>query len=565
MPITSNQLKTLCSKILNDLKKPAPPPSRVDSAYTGATRKYSRNQVGRTGDKHNPYDEEATVYVWHEKNFANLPGWLDPNTFNVGHASMKLCRYDSLRERNLRVDYLSWGAGNISSRAQISRSLASPAGVNSENTERAIISSRVSSIESEAVRQILTMIALWEANKHTSKSRADFRGLAQELWESLSNQERKALKDKGVEPNYANIKSLKYRLQQNQKVLSLMRAKQYREYEEDYYINPRLKALAAEPYLLDQQDLGSCPIATSVMALCRVQNPGDFLAELLDAIWNGNQFRQMVIWKGGTGKRAKPGIVRERLLRRLRVIPPSVLQLKRGKLLDYFLIVGLSIFFKTHLKYAAPDKYKRLIVSQWTDTVFDTDQLFDWKNKKKIKEIEREIKQGNRSLHHWHSRSPERGDFPLNPSGVEELLTLLMPPGQYDVHKVVRPLLWDEQTDKPLIPKEQQEFFLRKVVPEAEELEARAVTVLCNVGDPMGYLMGHDLDTPIAENDINEIRQHKNTLQERKGRHWVVKKPCKSKISKCYWTWGEETNWLKMTRFKWVELTNVYVVKKIVT
>ncbi len=107
--MVSTPFKSLISEVKKIIEKSLT--KRADKTYSSPTQKFSR---GRKIDaKSLSYEEVATIYVWHEKNFAKLPKWMTGTGMATGHAAMKLSRFNPDKGKNLQLEYISWWPGRV--------------------------------------------------------------------------------------------------------------------------------------------------------------------------------------------------------------------------------------------------------------------------------------------------------------------------------------------------------------------------------------------------------------------------------------------------------------------
>lgn len=543
----------------------APPGSKLE----GATKKYQGGER-LVGQKRRHYDEEATVYVWHEKNLLNIPKKYYDVKFNVGHAAMKLSRYDERYGRNMVAEYISWGptgepgAGQDNPRAP-AKNEKTPLGQTKQAREDGVMADHLGQIAKRDMELVLAMQFLRDANDDTREERQDFKKLAATFWWSLDEAQRERLIcDYHVAPEFQNLDLLEIKAKENQKVFSGWSQQQRRMSSKDYDINPRLDALVKDPSQLGQQDIGACGFAAAIMAIAKAEGPEKLFPELIDAIWNGNKFRDLTIWnKEGTAP-AMPGTIHERLLRRLHVIPPHVLRLKKDGLLDYFLLVGLELFFKSHLK----AKHKKLLDEIYKNMPTDKDPRTGAepeivRTTTKLKDVER----GTAKIDHWDAMLTKRGDFPMNRLVMEELTRHLNTTNLWTIQRVTRPIHLEQGKPAPE-PKTVAMEIKRHagILKSLRDQEQSAASVMVGVGDPKRAYDAVAKDPSYLSD--KEIQQAMPFIMDRFVVHWVTKDP--NTVRK-YWSWGLSLSALQFQK-AWQqhfpgepntkELCNLYVLPK---
>ncbi len=99
-------LKDLEAKLIELYEKLLPKkPEKKGPVISKPTERYARGVTVKSGKDRETCDEEAIVFVWHEK------GILKPSQMRSGHAAMKLSRYNEKYDKNQLVKYVSWWPG----------------------------------------------------------------------------------------------------------------------------------------------------------------------------------------------------------------------------------------------------------------------------------------------------------------------------------------------------------------------------------------------------------------------------------------------------------------------
>ncbi len=172
------------------------------------TRKYARGNLLQPGEKHQSFDEEATVYVWHEKNV------LKPSEMNPGHAAMKLTRYNDKEKKNTVVRYISWWPGDGAS-----KKTEAQAGSRTDSTR----TDRVNEMSHDRdLNLILKLQIIRLASQKLPNGIEEFKELAEIMWGNLTTRRQIRLRtDFNCKKNFSNLAKLGTKPKANQKLLFL--------------------------------------------------------------------------------------------------------------------------------------------------------------------------------------------------------------------------------------------------------------------------------------------------------------------------------------------------------
>lgn len=350
---------------------------------------------------------------------------------------------------------------------------------------------RTGRVPNEEIQVLLRLQFLREANDDSE----EFQRLAQAVWLSLEDNVKRDLVRRGVDENFTNLDEIDVQRKSSQQVLSQAANARVPNRSGIYEINPRLEVLYREPFRLAQQT-GCCGFAAAIMACSildeRVGQKGSFLFELIDAVWHKNCFRGMTVFKGNAETLAEDGCIKARLERRLSVFPPTVLNFKSDFILDYFLSVGLLLFFKSHIKVANPELLQACL--DYSERFFDERTGLEnfTTNERKLKEAQ----SGRVPIERWPFMSLKKGDLAVPIQAIVELLKLCGLDGKYQI----------VQHDPTTVP---------------DEVKNSALCAIVGVGDHEDQRGRFGQDSP----------------KDQRVEHWVVWEPRTNK----YWTWGERT------------------------
>jgi len=547
-------LQKYLEKITYDLRRGIVMPKKELQA---PTRKYFGKQEATTGTSHPVHAEEAVIYAWHEKNLAN------PKKFSPGHAALKLTRFDTERGRNALVDFVSWGPGYTEAEAPEipSKTEKTKAGYTTDPKYHAsILDRRQQMARDKDLRLVLKMQFIRQANSENNTQKKEFTDYAKGVWDDLAKERQDTLKKKHkVGEGFTSLARSPVQVQNNQIVLSAFVGKARKDHGQHYHINSRLDTLIKEPSSLNQGDIGTCGFTATLMALCKIEGADKVLSELIDAIWHKNKFRGMTVYKGG--KPAEPGAVRQRLLKRLRHIPPHILRVQSHLVLDYFLNVGLMIFFTSHVKTRSPKIFKMLLpgVTRDDDDIPPGKEPHFVLNSTNLKEVA----SGTKQLR-WFERFSKRGDFPMSPRAVLELLKLCGAERRYRLKEATRPVKggqqpqWERHPDYP---------FMERIDKNLTQLVKDSLAILCCVGDANDFLAlcaeeGWVKDDPLSLRQAltKVLKEHPLWSGQQKsvgddlawltevsgGEHWVMRDPGMGPKDEVYWTWGLKVNLYQM-------------------
>lgn len=171
-----------------------------------ARRKYARGNFVAGGEKHESFDWEAAVYVWHEKNV------LKPAAMNPGHAAMKLTRYRQKDKRNVMVRYISWWPGEGADKGTDPQ-----AGGRMPNTR---FDRMAEMKQDEELQLVLKLQFIRIACEKLPNGPQEFKEMAAYIWSSLSTDSQNRLTDEfGCKPDFANLKLINTQPRPNQKML----------------------------------------------------------------------------------------------------------------------------------------------------------------------------------------------------------------------------------------------------------------------------------------------------------------------------------------------------------
>ena len=183
--------------------------------YADRTKKYARGLTMTSGEKHEKFDAEAAIYVWHEKNVLKLPKWLVGTKFNTGHASMRLSRFNDNTQEHEIVHYFSWWPESADKNTP-----PQPGALTSNTGE-----DRVSEMAGdEDLRLIVKMQLLRQALIKTVNGAQEFEELCVKRWVDLGSSTRDRLKTKyQVGDFFFNLPKSTVQAKANQKLLNIER------------------------------------------------------------------------------------------------------------------------------------------------------------------------------------------------------------------------------------------------------------------------------------------------------------------------------------------------------
>jgi hypothetical protein len=185
--------------------------------YAEATKKFARGMTFSSGTRHNQFDSEAAVYVWHEKNVLKLPKWLTGTSFNTGHGALKLTRYDPNKQKPELVRYFSWWPGSEANKSDD----AAPGGL----TENTGVDRMNEMTRDEDIQLLVKMQLISKALIDTAGGADEFEELCKLRWLELAPGDRKRLKDKfNVGEFFINLANSKLQAKANQKLVDFVKA-----------------------------------------------------------------------------------------------------------------------------------------------------------------------------------------------------------------------------------------------------------------------------------------------------------------------------------------------------
>lgn len=176
-------------------------------AKTAPSAKFSRGGVLQSGEKRESFDEEAIVYVWHEKDV------FSPAKMSPGHAAMKLSRYSDKTNKNEMVRYISWWPGDGAS-----KNTKPQPGARVLNTRE----DRLNEISSKKdIKLILKLQFIRLASEKLPGGKEDFQRLAEAIWQDLSSGQEDRLKKApyNCKENFANLADIDIKPRPDQKLL----------------------------------------------------------------------------------------------------------------------------------------------------------------------------------------------------------------------------------------------------------------------------------------------------------------------------------------------------------
>jgi len=204
----NKNLKDLETKLVELYEKLLPKKSeKKGPVVSKQTERYAKGSTVKSGRDRETTDEEAVVYVWHERDI------LIPTKIRTGHAAMKLNRYSEKYDKNLLVRYISWWPG-----AGAGKDTKAQPGQRSESTrdDRSSEMSQDWYLKTLLKLQFLRIATLMKDGTNDP----NFDDIAQNLWMRINVKRREEFKKRfNVADSFSNLADLNVKTREDQKLV----------------------------------------------------------------------------------------------------------------------------------------------------------------------------------------------------------------------------------------------------------------------------------------------------------------------------------------------------------